>query len=141
LPDGESKAEETKRMIDRVRTFIGYREYPKYGMVSRYFVYKQALLEEAERLVAAHVLRDKEDIFYLTFHELHEVVRTRRMDQQLIRQRMDAFRSYRFPPGPSKGAPASSETSPRPTSRPTTSSSPPPPIPAGHSCSSRSKAW
>ncbi len=52
LPDGERKAEETKRMIDRVRTFIGYREYPKYGMVSRYFVYKQALLEEAERLVA-----------------------------------------------------------------------------------------
>ena len=51
LPDGEAKADETKRMIDRVRTFIGYREYPKYGMVSRYFVYKQALLEEAERLV------------------------------------------------------------------------------------------
>ena len=44
LPDGEQKAAETKRMIDRVRTFIGYREYPKYGMVSRYFVYKQALL-------------------------------------------------------------------------------------------------
>ena len=67
LPDGEQKAEEAKRMIDRVRTFIGYREYPKYGMVSRYFVYKQALLEEAERLVQAHVLREKEDIFYLTF--------------------------------------------------------------------------
>ena len=67
LPDGERKAEETKRMIDRVRTFVGYREYPKYGIVSRYFVYKQALLEEAERLVQAHVLREKEDIFYLTF--------------------------------------------------------------------------
>ena len=39
LPEGERKAEEAKRMIDRVRTFIGYREYPKYGMVSRYFVY------------------------------------------------------------------------------------------------------
>jgi pyruvate,water dikinase len=38
LPDGEPKAEEAKRMIERVRTFIGYREYPKYGMVSRYFV-------------------------------------------------------------------------------------------------------
>ena len=36
LPDGERKADETKRMIDRVRTFIGYREYPKYGIVSRY---------------------------------------------------------------------------------------------------------
>jgi pyruvate,water dikinase len=94
LPDGEHKAEEVKRMIDRVRTFIGYREYPKYGMVSRYFVYKQALLEEAERLVEAHVLRQGDDIFYLTFHELHDVVRTRQVDDQLIGQRKDAFRSY-----------------------------------------------
>jgi pyruvate,water dikinase len=94
LPDGEEKAEETKRMIDRVRTFAGYREYPKYGMVSRYFVYKQALLEEAERLVQARVLREKEDIFYLRFQELQDVVRTSRVDDQLIRQRKDAFRSY-----------------------------------------------
>ncbi len=94
LPDGERKAEDAKRMIDRVRTFIGYREYPKYGMVSRYFVYKQALLEEAERLVRAHVLREKQDIFYLTLQELHDVVRTNRVDEQLIRQREDAFRSY-----------------------------------------------
>ncbi len=93
-PDGLSKAEEAKRMIDRVRTFSGYREYPKYGIVARYFVYKQALLEEAERLVQEDVLRDKEDIFYLTFHELHDVVSTRRADQQLIRERKDAFRSY-----------------------------------------------
>ena len=94
LPDGEQKADETKRMIDRVRTFIGYREYPKYGMVSRYFVYKQALLDEAERLVQADVLREQEDIFYLTFQELHDVVRTHEVDDQLIRQRKDAFRSY-----------------------------------------------
>jgi rifampicin phosphotransferase len=94
LPDGERKAEETKRMIDRVRTFIGYREYPKYAIVSRYFVYKQALLEEAERLVQAHALAEKEDIFYLTFSELHDVARTNQVDDQLIRQRKDAFRSY-----------------------------------------------
>ena len=94
LPDGEQKAEETKRMIDRVRTFSGYREHPKYGMVSRYFVYKQALLAEAERLVQAHVLREKEDIFYLRFEELHDVVRANKVDDQLIGQRKDAFRSY-----------------------------------------------
>jgi pyruvate,water dikinase len=82
-------------MIDRVRAFIGYREYPKYGMVSRYFVYKQALLEEAERLVQAQVLREREDIFYLTFQELHDVARTRQVDDRLIRQREEAFRSYR----------------------------------------------
>ncbi len=94
LPDGEGKAEEARRMIGRVRTFAGYREYPKYGMISRYFVYKQALLEEAERLVEAHVLREKEDIFFLGFDELHGVARTRQVDDQLIRQRKDAFRSY-----------------------------------------------
>jgi pyruvate,water dikinase len=94
LPDGERKADQARRMIDRVRTFSGYREYPKYGIVSRYFVYKQALLEEAERLVQADVLSDQEDIFYLTFHELRDVVGTRRVDPQLIRRRKDAFRSY-----------------------------------------------
>jgi pyruvate,water dikinase len=95
LPDGERRADETKRMIDRVRTFAGYREYPKYGMVSRYFVYKRALLEEAERLVQAHVIREKEDIFYLRFQELQDVVSTKRVDEQLIRERKDAFTSYR----------------------------------------------
>jgi phosphoenolpyruvate synthase/pyruvate phosphate dikinase len=94
LPDGEQKADEAKRMIDRVRTFIGYREYPKYGVVSGYFIYKQALLEEAERLVQARVLREQDDIFYLTFQELHDVVRTNQVDDQLISQREDAFRSY-----------------------------------------------
>ncbi len=95
LPDGAAKAADTKRMIDRVRTFIGYREYPKYGMVSRYFVYKQALLEEAERLVAARALDDREDIFYLRFDELQDVVRTGHVDDELIRDRRDQFKAYR----------------------------------------------
>jgi phosphoenolpyruvate synthase/pyruvate phosphate dikinase len=93
-PDGAQRADETARTIDRLRTFIGYREYPKYAIISRYFVYKQALLAEAERQVRAGVLAAKEDIFYLTFQELHEVVRTGRSDDQLIRRRKDAFRSY-----------------------------------------------
>jgi phosphoenolpyruvate synthase/pyruvate phosphate dikinase len=94
LPDGERKAGETERMIDRVRTFIGYREYPKYGIVSRYFVYKKALLGEAARLVRAGVLADPEDVFSLTFQEFHDLVRTGRVDGELIRQRREAFRSY-----------------------------------------------
>jgi rifampicin phosphotransferase len=94
LPDGEPKAEQAKRMIDRIQTFTGYREYPKYGMISRYFVYKLALLGEAERLVQAGVLRDAEDIFYLRFGELHDVVRTNSVDDQMIGQRRDAFASY-----------------------------------------------
>ncbi|MER5257216.1 rifamycin-inactivating phosphotransferase [Streptomyces sp. NPDC002855] len=94
LPDGDQKADAAKRMIDQVRGFAGYREYPKYGIVSRSFVYKQALLEEAERLVRAGVLQEKEDIFYLTFHELHDVARSNQVDDRLIQQRKEAFRSY-----------------------------------------------
>nr|WSW57494.1 phosphoenolpyruvate synthase [Streptomyces sp. NBC_00998] len=95
LQDGDRKADEVKRMIDRVRTFIGYREYPKYGIVSRYFVYKRALMEEAERLVRAGVIPEKDDVFYLTFQELHDVVRSNRVDdQQLIQRRKDAFRAH-----------------------------------------------
>ncbi|WP_016908197.1 rifamycin-inactivating phosphotransferase [Streptomyces xiaopingdaonensis] len=94
LPDGERKAEEAKRMIDRVRTFIGYREYPKYAIVSRYFVYKKALLEEAERLVRAGVLAEREDFFHLTFQEFREAARTHRAESGLVRRRKEAFRSY-----------------------------------------------
>ncbi|TDQ00290.1 rifamycin-inactivating phosphotransferase [Labedaea rhizosphaerae] len=93
-PDGEQEAEQVKRMIDRVRTFAGYREYPKYGMISRYFVYKQALLAEAGRLVRAGVLGDEEDIFFLRFEELREVVRTNQVDGELIERRREEFRSY-----------------------------------------------
>ncbi|OLR91386.1 rifamycin-inactivating phosphotransferase [Actinokineospora bangkokensis] len=94
LPDGERKAEETKRVIDRVRAFTGYREYPKYGMISRYHEYRKALLREADRLVAAGVLDDREDAYYLRLSELHEVLRTERVDRDLVRDRRDAFRRH-----------------------------------------------
>jgi phosphoenolpyruvate synthase/pyruvate phosphate dikinase len=94
LPDGKRKARETKRMISLIRNFIGYREYPKYGMVHRYFVYKQALLKEAEQLVQANVLHEKEDIYSLTFEELREVVRTKKLDYQIISKRKDEYTFY-----------------------------------------------
>ncbi|WP_375102974.1 phosphoenolpyruvate synthase [Paenibacillus sp. RS8] len=94
LPDGEQKAEETKRVISLIRNFIGYREYPKYGMINRYFVYKQALLKEAEQLVEAGIIHEKEDIFYLYFEELHEVARTNKLDYQIISKRKDDYNFF-----------------------------------------------
>jgi phosphoenolpyruvate synthase/pyruvate phosphate dikinase len=94
LPDGEQKAKETKRMIDLIRNFSGYREYPKYGFINRYFVYKQALLKEAEQLVQANVIHEKEDIYYLSFEELREVVRTNKLDYQIINKRKDEYKLY-----------------------------------------------
>jgi rifampicin phosphotransferase len=95
VPDGEQKAGETQRMIRRLRTFIGYREYPKYGLVSRYFLYRQALLEEAGRLVRANVLHEQEDIYYLTFQELREVVRTHEVDDQIVSERKAEHERHR----------------------------------------------
>ncbi|MED3562780.1 phosphoenolpyruvate synthase [Bacillus xiapuensis] len=94
LPDGEQKAKETKQMIDLIRNFIGYREYPKYGMINRYFVYKLALLKEAEQLVQSGVILEKEDIYYLTFEELLDVVRTNKLDYQIISKRKDEYKLY-----------------------------------------------
>ncbi len=94
LPGGEQKAEEAKRMIGIVRNFIGYREYPKYGIISRYFVYKLALLKEADRLVQAGVICENEDIYYLTFEEFREVVRANKLDHQLISRRKDEHKLF-----------------------------------------------
>jgi len=95
LPDGEQKAIETKQMIDLIRNFIGYREYPKYDIVSRYFIYKQALLKEAERLVQAGVLHEKDDMYYLAFEELQEAIRTNKLDYQVIGKRKDEYLLYK----------------------------------------------
>jgi rifampicin phosphotransferase len=95
LPEGEEKARETKDKIDLIRNLSGYREYPKYSIVSHYFVYKQALLKEAEKLVQAGVVQKKEDIFYFTFEELHEAVRTNEADYRIINQRKEEYYFYK----------------------------------------------
>ncbi|QKH05755.1 phosphoenolpyruvate synthase [Bacillus cereus] len=94
LSGGKQKVEETKRMIRNIRNFIGYREYPKYGMINRYFIYKQALLKEAEQLVQSGVIHEVDDIYYLTFEELHEVVRTNKLNYELIHKQKNDYKLY-----------------------------------------------
>jgi pyruvate,water dikinase len=40
------------------------------------------------------VVRDRDDIFFLTFDELHEVLRSNKVDVALIQRRKDAFATY-----------------------------------------------
>ncbi|WP_019228613.1 phosphoenolpyruvate synthase [Sedimentibacter sp. B4] len=94
LPDGVQKVKETRRVIGILRNFTGYREYPKYSIVSRYFVYKQALMKEAEQLVIIGVINEKEDIYYLTIEELREVVGTNKLDYQIIINRKEEYKLY-----------------------------------------------
>ncbi|SFG11480.1 pyruvate, water dikinase [Desulfotomaculum arcticum] len=94
LPGGKQKAAKTKKMISVMRNFIGYREYPKYSFIQRYWVYKQALLKEADRLVQKGVIREKEDIYYLSLEELREAVRTNRLDYSIISGRKEEYEVY-----------------------------------------------
>jgi len=89
LPSGKRKAQKTKKAISVLRDFIGYREYPKYFMVWYFWVIKQALLREAAKLVQKGVIREKEDIYYLSFEELKEVVKTNQLDYSIITKRKD----------------------------------------------------
>ncbi len=94
LPDGAQKVEAARQKIAQIRKFAGYREYPKYGMMSHYFVYKQAMLKEAEKLVQAGLLQDQADIYFLSFDELRDVLLTQQIDASLISQRKADYQHY-----------------------------------------------
>ncbi|WP_337043256.1 phosphoenolpyruvate synthase [Emticicia sp. 17c] len=94
LPDGEQKASEVARVIGILRNFIGYREYPKYSIISHLSVYKQGLMKEAQRLQEEEVIYEKEDVFFLTFDEFRETVRTGQVNYALIQNRKNEFSKY-----------------------------------------------
>ncbi|HMM22465.1 MAG TPA: phosphoenolpyruvate synthase [Selenomonadales bacterium] len=95
LPGGKSKAEKTKKMISVLRNFAGYREYSKYLLVWYLWIVKQALLKEADNLVQKGVIRDSEDIYYLSFAELRETVRTHRVDSSIIAKRKEDYEIFK----------------------------------------------
>jgi len=94
LPGGKQKAKKAREKISVLRNFVGYREYPKYIMVGHYWVIKQALLGEADKLLQKGVIREKEDIYYLTFEELREAVRTNRVNYSIITKRKEEYETY-----------------------------------------------
>ncbi|MEN6489742.1 MAG: phosphoenolpyruvate synthase [Smithella sp.] len=94
LSGGKRKAKKTKKMIRTVRNLIGYREYPKYIHIQRNYIYKQALLKEAGKLVQKGVIQKPEDIYYLTLEELREVIKTSRLDYGIITRREAEYEFY-----------------------------------------------
>ncbi len=94
LPGGKRKVKKTKKMISVFRNFVGFREYPKYAMMQRFYVYKQALKKEGLRLVQRGVLQEPEDIFYLFLDELRKVASTGQLDPRLIPQRKGEYEAF-----------------------------------------------
>lgn len=94
LPGGKSKVKKTKKMISVLRNVIGFREYPKYSFIKRFQIYKNALIKEANALLQKGLINDIEDIYYLYFDELRDVVKTQKIDYNLIAKRKEAYKTY-----------------------------------------------
>lgn len=94
LKGGKRKARKMRKAIALWRGVSGFREYPKFFMVRCFAIYKAALLREADRLVGAGTLREREDIYYLTLQELKEAVRTGAVDNATIERRRNDYARY-----------------------------------------------
>ncbi|MBB6214194.1 pyruvate,water dikinase [Anaerosolibacter carboniphilus] len=94
LPGGKQKAKKAKKMISVLRNFLGFREYPKYSFIKRFQIYKSALMNEGVKLVEKGIIREKEDIYYLSFEEFREAIRTNRLDYSIITTRKEAYEVY-----------------------------------------------
>jgi pyruvate,water dikinase len=95
LRGGKRKANKAKKMISILRNFIGFREYPKYSMIRRFQVYKKALIKEATELVKQGIIQNKEDIYYLSFEELREVSRTKKLDYSIVIKRKEKYEGFK----------------------------------------------
>ncbi|MEV0390226.1 rifamycin-inactivating phosphotransferase [Nonomuraea sp. NPDC050643] len=93
-PSGARKARKAARQMSLVRHFIGYREYSKHALLQRYELYKRALLAEADRLADEGVIKEPQDVYFLSLEEFRLVVRTGRADHDLIEERRAAFEEY-----------------------------------------------
>ena len=91
---GRRKIKKLKNRIRILDNYLGFREYPKFAFIKRYGIYKEALMEEARLLQERGAIHEREDIYYLFFNELQELVHTGHVDYRLIEDRKAAYRQY-----------------------------------------------
>ena len=86
---GFMQAKILRRLLRVYRNLGGLREHHKYLLVQHFDIYRQAILEEAQKLVQSGVLNEGTDVFYLTLDEFKLIgVGTFNKDtQQLIKVR------------------------------------------------------
>lgn len=90
-PRGSFKARCMQRLIKVYRSLIGLREHPKYFIVQNLDMFKQAILQEADKLVAAGVLEHPEEVFWFSLQEIKEMIETQRVDRGVITRRKEKF--------------------------------------------------
>jgi len=94
LLGGKRKARKTRKKISILHNFIGYREYPKYFIIRRWQVFKEALMREAAVLVQKGVIQDREDVYYLSFEEFRDAVHSGHLDYSIISARKEEYAAF-----------------------------------------------
>lgn len=94
LPGGKRKAKKTRKKISILHNFIGYREYPKYFIIRRWQVFKEALMREAAVLVQKGVIQNREDVYYLSFEEFRDAVHSGHLDYSIIAARKEEYAAF-----------------------------------------------
>ncbi len=94
LPGGRKKAKKVRKIASLIRNYIGYREYPKFSYIKRYYIYKQALFKESSKLLQKGIIKEIEDVYYLYFDEFREVVNTSKLDYNIIQRRKEDYKGY-----------------------------------------------
>jgi pyruvate,water dikinase len=77
-----------------MRNFSGFREYPKFAIIQHFFMYKRAMLREADRLIQKGLIRKPDDIFFLYFDELRKAAVGGGLDYGVIAERRAAYAIY-----------------------------------------------
>lgn len=90
-PGGAFKVKRMERLIKVHRSLIGLREHPKYMIVQNLNIVKQAILQEADQLVASGILEHPQDVFWFSLQEIKEMIETQRVDSEIIDKRKEKF--------------------------------------------------
>lgn len=91
-PWGFLKVRVMQRLIKVHRSLIGMREHPKYFIVQNFDWIKQAIMQEANTLVAAGVLQNADDIFWFSLPEIKEMIARQQTEPNIIEIRKNQFR-------------------------------------------------
>jgi phosphoenolpyruvate synthase/pyruvate phosphate dikinase len=94
LSGGKRKAKKAKKAISVLRNYAGYREFNKYILIWFDWIIKQALMKEADVLVQKRIIKNREDIYYLTFDELRDVIKRNRLDYNIITKRKEDYEIF-----------------------------------------------
>lgn len=70
----KNKIDNLDKLIDTFRKGIALREHFKYCLIRIFWIIKKSILKEAAILEDIGIIDEKEDVYYLWFYEIHDVV-------------------------------------------------------------------